>query len=234
MKVKVLLFFIYLLFVPGAFASELSVENSFNIKTGLAFSRIYFNSDIIRQNKKDEESSESTGFGFNTSAGYRWSEIELMVGSDALFGKLNDMTFQVNSGPVRGDGSFRIFSVSPMFRYYTPYSYANRWNLFMGAGPSWSLHTFIISTNLNGSDFNSKKRINFENRGGSINIGVEEVMPLKSLHPSFIELGYSYMRSHQVFIVDASDFKDAKTLSKGNSKDFYGHYFSLRFGITLF
>jgi hypothetical protein len=121
-----------------------------------------------------------------------------------------------------------------MVRYYTPYILANRWNFFTEAGPTWSLHTFIISNNLNDSNFNNKKRISFENHGGSLNIGLEEIVPHKEMHPSFIEFGYSYMKSLQIFVVDASDFTDVKTLSKGNSSELYGHHFVLRLGITLF
>lgn len=104
----------------------------------------------------------------------------------------------------------------------------------MSAGPTWSLHTFTLSENQTDEEFSDTKRINFENRGGNLNIGIEEVVPYKKMHPAFIELGYSYMRSKLIYIVDASDFKEVKTLSKAASKDFYGHYFTLRFGITLF
>jgi hypothetical protein len=220
--------------LPEVSPAQSSVENNFNIKAGLGISRVYLRSSLIPTSHKREDESENSGYGFNTSFGYKWNTFEVLIGSDVLFGKLKDMTFLVNSAEIRGDGSFRIFSVSPILRYYTPYTIYSRWNFFVGAGPTWSLHTFIIDNNLNGTDFNNKKRINFENRGASINIGFEEVVPYKEMHPTYIELGYSYMRSKQVFIVDASDLQDAKTLSRGNSKDFYGHYIALRFGITLF
>ncbi len=234
MNALILAFLVFVSSIHLAIAAEQTTENNFNIKAGLTYSRVYLKSTLIPTNPKKEDSNENNGFGFNTSAGYKWNNWEAIISSDVLFGKLNDLTFNVNSSEIRGDGSFRIFSVSPMFRYYTPYTVYNRWNVFVGAGPTWSLHTFIITNNLTTTDFSSKKRINFENRGGSLNIGLEEIVPFKEMHPTFIELGYSYMRSKQIFIVDASDFTDVKTLSKGNSNDFHGHYFVARFGITLF
>lgn len=227
-----ILFFIS--FINLVLSSEQTPDNNFNIKAGLAYSRVHLNSTLIPSNLVKEDSNENNGFGFNTSAGYRWNNWEALFASDVLFGKLNDLTFKVDSSQIRGDGSFRIFSVSPVVRYYTPYTLYNRWIFYVGAGPTWSLHTFIITNNLNEVNFSDKKRINFENRGGSLSVGLEEIVPFKEMHPTFIELGYSYMRSKQIFIVDATDFKDVKTLSKGNSSDFYGHYFVARFGITLF
>lgn len=227
--------------ISAALAAENTVENNFNLKGGLSYSRIFFRSNFLPESpengeddENDDDASESNGFGLNSSFGYRWTTWELLIGSDLLFGKLEDLTFRVANNSIRGDGSFRIFSANPMIRYYTPYALINRWNFYVSAGPTWSLHTFIIENNLNGSNFSNSKRISFQNRGGTLNVGFEEVMPFKSMHPAFIEVGYSYMRSKQIFIVDAADFKDVITLSKGASKDFYGHYFSVRLGITLF
>lgn len=238
---KILISLLYFLLSMGivfnsaiASVAEHATENNFNIKAGISIGRVYLKSSLIPTNTKREDKTESTGFGFNTSIGYKWNNWELMVGSDVLFGTLKDMTFTVNSKEVTGDGHFRFFTLSPLLRYYTPYTIYNRWNLFVDAGPTWSLHTFIFSNPASDTDFSNKKRISFENRGGSINIGFEEIVPYKETHPTYFEIGYSYMRSHRIFIADASDFKDVKTLQKGNSKDFYGHYFILRFGITLF
>lgn len=234
MNISKKLFFIFLLhtlLLANAMSQEESFENNFNIKAGLSASRVFFNSSLI---SAEEDSSDTTGFGIGTSAGYKWNNWELLVASDILFGKLEDLTFQVDASKVRGDGSFRIFSLSPMIRYFTFYALYNRWNFYVAAGPTWSLHTFIITNDLGESNFSSKKRISFENRGGSLNVGLEEVVPFKETHPAFFEIGYSYMRSKRIFVVDASDFKDVKTLSKGESKGFYGHYFVARLGITLF
>lgn len=215
-------------------AANNTIEDNFNVKAGLSVNRIYLTTGLIPTDAKKEDHTESTGFGFNTSVGYKWNDWEFMVGSDVFAGNLNDLTFKVDSTEIRGSGHFRVFSLSPLLRYYTPYSLWNRWNLFVSAGPTWSLHTFVISNTLNGSSFSSKKRISFENRGASLNIGVEEIVPYKETHPTFFEIGYSYMRSRQIFIVDASNFTDVKTLQQGASKDFYGHYIIARFGITLF
>jgi hypothetical protein len=217
-----------------ATAATNPIDDNYNIKAGFSFSRLYQQSALIPSNVAHESHSENTAFGFNTSVGYKWSNWEILAASDALFGKLNDMTFRVDNSEIRGDGSFRIFTLSPLIRYYTPYSLWNRWSVYTSAGPTWSLHTFIISNNHGTTDFDQKKRISFENRGGSLNFGVEEIVPFKETHPAFFEIGYSYMKSHQIFIVDASDFKDVKTLKKGASKDFSGHYFIFRIGITLF
>lgn len=232
MNVLILFLLTFFYSTTLAIAAEESLENNFNIKAGLAVSRVNLKSGLLQS--QEEDATETNGYGFNTSAGYKWNNWELLVASDALFGKLHELSFQVDSTVIRGTGSFRIFSVSPMIRYYTPYTIYNRWNFFVSAGPSWSLHTFILNNTLNGSQFSDKKRISFENRGGGLNVGFEEIVPYKEVHPTFIEFGYSYMRSKRIFIVDATDFKDVKTLSEGNSKGFYGHYLVARFGITLF
>lgn len=233
---KLISFFTFIFFSLSLYAQEFNspIDENFNLKGGLSLSRLFYNSAYIPMNRRHKSHSDNTGLGFNTSAGYKWSSWEVLANSDVLFGKLNDITFNVSSTPVRGDGSFRVFTLSPLFRYYSPYTAWRRWNFYTSAGPTWSLHTFIINNNLNNSDFDHKKRISFENRGASLNIGMEEIVPYKDTHPAFFEIGYSYLRSHQIFIVDASDFKDVKTLKKDTSQDFSGHYFIFRFGITLF
>lgn len=214
------------------------IEDNFSLKGGLSYASMVQKSTLLSQYDDDdgerESHSDNEGFGLNTSVGYKWTTWEMLVSSDILFGKLEDMTFQVLNQEVRGDGSFRVFSLSPMIRYYTPYTAWNRWSFYTSAGPTWSLHTFIIKNQTNGTDFDHKKRLSFENRGGSINVGIEEIVPYKETHPAFFEVGYSYMRSHRIFVVDATNFKDAITLKKHASRDFSGHYFIFRLGITLF
>jgi hypothetical protein len=230
----IFIFAFFTVLISVCFAANNTIDDNFNMKAGLSLSRIYLKTSLIPSDKRKEDHTESAGFGFNTSAGYKWTNWEVMVASDVFFGQLKDLSFKVNSTEVTGDGYFRVFTVSPLTRYYTPYSLWNRWNVYASVGPTWSLHTFIISNTLNGTSFDHKKRISFENRGGSLNIGVEEIVPYKEAHPTFFELGYSYMRSHQIYIVDASNFTDVVTLDKQASKDFNGHYFIARFGITLF
>ncbi len=232
--IKTLIFFILTFLSLESFAVNTRFEDNFNIKAGLNLNRVYLNTTLIPNENKNEDHSESTAVGFSTSVGYKWTNWEFMFGSDVFFGNLKDLSFKINSNEVIGTGHYRVFSLSPILRYYTPYSISNRWNVFVSAGPSLSLHTFVISSTSNGSTFSNKKRISYENRGGTINIGVEEIVPYKETHPTFFEIGYSYMRSRQLSIVDASDFKDVKTLEQGISNDFYAHYLILRFGITLF
>lgn len=230
---KLLYFFtLILLLLKTSFGQE-TVENNFNIKTGISINKMSFQTSFIPSNPEGEKHSESTGFGFNTSVGFKWNTWEAMVTSDVLYGSLKDITFFVNSKEISGNGHLRIFTLSPLLRYYTPYSLYNRWNFYTSAGPVWSLFTFIFKSTTEGN-FSNDKRLSFENRGAILNFGVEEIVPYKEAHPSFFEIGYSYIQSHRIFVVDASDFKDVKTLQRDNSKDFKGHYFIFRFGITLF
>ena len=95
----------------SAIASETrnSIDDNFNIKTGISFNKIYFKTGLIPTNTEREDHTESSGAGFNTSVGYKWSDWELMISSDVLFGTLKDITFNVNSNEDSGDGDFRIF-----------------------------------------------------------------------------------------------------------------------------
>lgn len=237
MKTIYIFFLVFIFSLSQSYAESLnsSIDDNFNLKAGLSISHLHQQSALIPSHTKNESHSENSGFGFNTSAGHKWTNWEVLVSSDVLFGKLHDMTIKFDNDQVTGDGSFRVFTLSPLVRYYTSKSLWNRWNIYASAGPTWSLHTFIITNNLsNNGQIDRNKRINFQNHGASLNIGFEEIVPYKETHPAFFEIGYSYMRSEQIFIVDASDFKDVKTLKKDSSKDFSGHYIIFRFGITLF
>ncbi len=214
-------------------AAELT-DHNFNLKTGLSFNRSSLKTSLLPDSPKKEDETSNSGIGFYTSFGHKWSKWEILASSDVVFGNLSDLSFAIDSYQIRGSGHYRIFSLSPMIKYFTNYVYKNRWNLYSSFGPTLSLHTFIVNRTDKNSTFNSSKRISFENKGLSLNVGFEEVVAYKSIHSTFFEIGYSYMRSNQVFIVDASDFKDVKTLSNSASKDFSGRYVFLRLGFTLF
>jgi hypothetical protein len=76
--------------------------------------------------------------------------------------------------------------------------------------------------------------VSFENYGGSLFIGFEEIKPFKEMHPIFFEVGYSYMHSYKVSILDASNSANVITLSEGDSNDFSGQYIIVRAGMALF
>lgn len=216
-----------------------TLENSFILRAGFSFNHIEMNTDRLIDNHESddddpEDETKTLGFGLVTSLAYRWEAWEFAVASDVLFGKIKDVTFIDNQNYIRGGGRFRFVSFSPQIKYHTPFSVLDKANIYVGFGPSWSLQTFVFSDATTSGSFNNKRRISFENYGGGIFIGLEEILPFKQDHPMFLEVGYNYMHSYKVSILDASDTAEVITLSEGNSNDFSGHYIIVRTGFTLF
>lgn len=237
---KTFILFIFSLLSLNAFADNQStLENNFILRAGFSFNHIQMNTDRLIDNHESEpddpeDETKTLGFGLVTSIAYRWDAWEFAMASDVLFGKIKDVTFVDNQNSIRGGGRFRLVSFSPQIKYHTPFTVLNRANFYVGFGPSWSLQTFVFSDATTTGNFNRKRRISFENYGGGIFLGLEEILPFKQNHPMFLEVGYNYMHSYKVSILDASDSAEVITLSEGDSNDFSGHYIIVRTGLTLF
>ncbi|MBY0413408.1 MAG: hypothetical protein K2Q18_04555, partial [Bdellovibrionales bacterium] len=101
-------------------------------------------------------------------------------------------------------------------------------------GPAWSLQTYVFNHPQTTGNFNDKRRVSFENYGGGIFIGLEQILPFKDKHPYFLEIGFSYMHSYKVSILDSSNSAEVITLNEGDSNDFSAQYIIVRAGMTLF
>lgn len=236
---KIIFLFIAIICMSTAYAD--SFADKFTLRAGLSFhlneirtDRLIDHTDLEDDGQPEDE-TKTFGFGFVTSVGYRFAtNWEFAISSDVLLGRIKDISFLYGTSSIRGGGHFRLVSVSPQIKYYTPYSILNFANVYFGFGPSWSLQTFVFSDSVSTGNFNNKKRVSFENYGGGLFIGFEEIKPIKEMHPMFLEIGYSYMHSYKVSILDASDTAEVITLSEGDSNDFSAQYIIVRAGFTLF
>lgn len=239
MKITLLLLFILTPFTLSA-ASKETMENNFIVRGGLSFLSVFFKTGSLIDNdendggEEDHEETNTPGFGFMSSVAYRWNQVELGFGSDVYFGKIEDLTFITDGVSIRGSGHFRVVNLGPTLKYVSPYNLFNKITFYAGIGPNWSLQTFVFTDVETTGTFNNKKRVSFENYGGNLFFGVEEIRPYKNDHPTFLEVGYSYMNSYKVSIHDASSQTDVITLSEKNSRKFSGHYFIVRLGAALF
>lgn len=239
MKTLLLLIILMTSFSLLAEEKKSTLENSFILRAGFSFNHIQMSTDRLIDNHESEpddpeDETQTLGFGLATSLAYRWQNWEVAMASDVLFGKIKDITFIDNQNSIRGGGNFRFVSFSPQVKYHTPFFLLNKANIYVGIGPSWSLQTFVFRNATTSGNFNNKRRISFENYGGGLFIGLEEILPFKEDHPMFLEVGYNYMHSYKVSILDASNTAEVITLSEGNSNDFSGHYIIVRAGFTLF
>ena len=225
--------------------NTLAFDDQLYLSAGFGFSKGSIKSKYLIQRDDDEDEiedeTEIPAFGLNSRFGYRNYPVELGFLSDIGFGQAKNIRFNdpLNTTPnqngslIVGDGHYRIVTISPYFKHNLKWSY-QVWNPYLGLGPTWSLSTLVLSNVSNGANFNTKKRISFENFGAGIFIGVEEILSEKSMNPTFIELGFTYMASYKVSVIDASDFKEVRTLSSRKARDFQGSFFFLRVGVVLF
>ena len=238
---KKIIFFLYLgsLCLSTANADIFSADK-FTLRSGLSFHLNQIHTDRLidysdlEDDETPEDETKTFGFGLVTSIAYRWENWEFALGSDVLFGKIKDVSFVYDNSSIRGGGHFRLVSIGPQIKYYTPFSILDFANIYLGFGPAWSLQTFVFSRATTTGNFSNKKRVSFENYGAGFFIGVEEITSSKNKHPMFLEVGYSYMHSYKVSILDASNSAEVITLNEGDSNDFSGQYLIVRAGITLF
>lgn len=237
---KILFVTLSLLLSLNAFAeTSPSWMDGFSLKAGLSYTRVEIRTDKLIDNSESspndpEDEARTFGLGGITSISYRYDQWELGVASDVLFGTVPDTTFISQGSSIRGKGSFRLVSVGPQIKYYTPYTLLNYANFYVGTGPTWSLQTYVFRHADTTGSFSDKRRVSFENIGGGLFIGLEQIQPSKSDYPLFLEIGYSYMHSYKVSILDASKSAEVITLSEGDSNDFSAQYIIVRLGATLF
>lgn len=237
---KNFIIFITLIIYSSSSHADIFSNDKFSLRSGLSFNRIEMRTDRFIDNSDlddgiPEDETRTFGFGVVTSVSYRFGDWEFGFASDILFGKVKDVTFNYNQNSIRGGGHFRMVSIGPQLKYFTPYSLANKARFYVGLGPAWSLQTFVFKSNaITTGNFNNKRRISFENYGGGLFIGVEEILPSKDEHPMFLEVGFSYMHSYRVSVLNADDTAEVVTLSQGDSNDFSGQYLIIRAGFTLF
>ena len=230
---------IFLLLASQVHADVLS-ENNFTLRAGFSFNLNHIETDRLIDNSeteddgKLEDETKTFGYGLVTSIAYKFNDWEFAFASDVLFGKIKDVSFIYQESSIRGGGHFRLVSIGPQIKYHTPYTIFNKATVYVGVGPSWSLQTFVFKNPYYTGNFNDKRRVSFENYGGGIFIGLQEIQAVKENHPMFIEVGYSYMHSYKVSLLDSTDSADVITLSEGDSNDFSGQYLFIRAGFTLF
>jgi hypothetical protein len=237
---KKIYFILLSFFITSQVYADLFSNNNFTLRAGLSFNLTQIHTDRLIDNHENdpdedpEDETKTTGYGFVTSVGYRWENWEFAFASDVIFGKIKDVTFIYEQNSIRGGGHFRLVSIGPQIKYYTPFSVFNKANVYLGFGPAWSLQTYVFKNPTSTGNFNSKKRVSFENYGGGLFIGFEEILPFKEKHPMFLEVGYSYMHSYKVSILDSTNSAEVITLNEGDSNDFSAQYVIIRAGMTLF
>lgn len=229
--------FFSLLSIPAL--AETSWTDGFTLRAGVSFTAVEMRTDKFIDNTESEpddpeDEARTFGFGGVTSVHYRVGNWEFGVASDVLFGVIRDATFVYNGSTIRGEGSFRLVSVGPQFKYFTAYTLFNYANLYVGTGPTWSFQTFVFDDATTTGKFSGKNRVGFENIGGGLFVGLEQIGPAKSAHPMFLEVAFNYMHSYKVSILDASRSADVITLSEDDSDDFSAYYLIVRLGATLF
>ncbi len=208
------------------------------ISAGFGFSYASIRTKYIEQRENGELEDETKTFalGVSTRFAYRKTTREYGIASDVGFGRMKDVTVKNSETTfVQGNGHYRVITINPYVKQNLPFTIGTHWSPYFGGGPAWSLQTLTISELTRGnSTIDNKKRISFQNIGASLAIGLEEVLEYKEMHPTYIELGYSFMANDQVSIIDASDANEAKLISSRKAKEFYGSFFFVRVGMVLF
>lgn len=243
---KKIIFLTIFFMINSLQASEVStdtMENNLIVRAGLSVLSVFFKTGSLIDNHEsddddkfddDYDETKTVGVGFSTSVAKRWTNFELGFGSDVYFGLIKDLTFSADNHNIRGSGNFRVINLGPTIKYHTPWTIFNLATVYVGGGPNWSLQTFVFTDVKESNGFNDDTRVSFENYGGNVFFGIEQIKVYKSEHPAFLEFGYSYMNSYEVSINDASKETDVITLNETNSRKFSGHYFIVRLGFTLF
>src|SRR5690606_34925796 len=107
---------------------------------------------------------------------------------------------------------------------------------YVAAGPVWSINTlkledFTVESGL----YKEEYRYSYLSRGWMLTVGIEEILPSKSLKPAYVELLVAYQTAYQVALLDNSDFKEVITLQQDKVRtNIYTTTIMLNVGIVFF
>lgn len=220
--------FPYLLFLFFSLSAH-AYQNDFALKAGVSLANSHLK-------YIDHAKDKAWGIGFNTNVGYRFEKLEFNLTSFVALGEMERLTYQIGNTRVQGEGSFNHASFGPTVRWYFDLKFKEKWNLYTAIGPVWSINTlkledFTVESGL----FKKQYRYSYLSRGWMFSIGVEEILPSKSLLPAFIEFLIAYQTAYQVALLDNSDFKEVTTLQTDKVRtNIYTTTIMLNIGIVLF
>lgn len=182
------------------------------------------------------ESEDHYGaFGFNTHFGYKWSDWEILASSYIHYGKIEKISLLVNDEVVTGSGSLRHLNIGPLVRYHTGYELFKTWQVYLGAGPTWSLQTIKMKNFITNGNFNGNQKLTYESFGYTLSIGIEENLKYKNLHPVYFEFVYGQQESYKVSVVESAKITETNILStRDTEQEINSKFFYLSMGITIF
>ena len=151
-------------------------------------------------------------------------------------GQVDNLTLSVPNGGedkiVDVDGDFQSVFLSPTLRYTFG-------NIYLGAGPSWSLQTVKLSRSR--ENFGSKQKFTYSSRGHLLlagfqkNCSYEKSVQWSKCIPFYFEFSYFYQKSRKFSIVDITRSNRVNTLSRhAASEHLNTHAFLLSIGSILF
>ena len=233
-KIFSALIFLFLCFKIQAFEEDFVLRGGFSIVEG----RNNALEDEDAEGEKEDEDSEDEfiGFGVNSTFGYRWKFWEFQFASHIFFGKIDDFFFETSNTRVQGSGRFRHVSFSPQFRYNLQKPIYKKWVPYVFLGPVWSLQTINLDkySIANGS-FRGDDKFNTLSRGAMIAVGVEEKLPYKQMHSTYLEVLFSYQEAYKTALIDASDNKDVELIESSNPlQEIRGTFVMFNMGIIVF
>lgn len=153
-----------------------------------------------------------------------------------FLGKNGNLDFDVNGQRLSGNGNYSAVSFGPVIHYTFKQQLAPTWHYFTKLGPIWSMQTIKLDpfTDAQGR-LRSDHKVTYQSSGGLIGVGIEEVLPYKSMHPFYAEIIFKYMQGRKVAVVDASDFTEIETITYDDKKTrINGMILLLNIGITVF
>ena len=217
--------FIFILTIPEG----LCYQNEFALKGGGNFSVIETKSFL------QSKDTHSAG-GINSCVGYRFTNLEFNMLSHIFYGKNKNITSITQNTIVSGTGYVRAISFTPSVKYLFDYTFKKVWHPYFMAGPTFSQHTIKMENfQVIGGAYTEKNRISYRSTGFTISIGAEEILKFKEMHPVFFEIGYTYLASRRLSLLNVVNMAEVETVSHEDTNEkIKSHILFMAMGMTIF
>lgn len=213
-------------------STDLWSKENLAIKGGVGF----YHGDL----RQDESRAKRVGASFNPHVSYRLYPFELIISGLIATGKEKSFRFNVNQQSLGGELRSHEVAISPMIRFYTPFSIKReRWPIYISFGPSWSLHSFNFKQNSEARDkgfdvSGDRFKLAYDTTGFIAAIGIQEFTKYKEMNPFFIEVIWISNRSRKMSVLDTEKFYKTNTVYTESNDTLKQSLFILNMGVTFF
>ena len=202
-------------------------DNKWALRGGLTLAYTTLNAEAAT-------ADHTPSYGINTQFSYLFKKVEINLNAYILLGHASGLQYHIDNINLFAEGDFRSFFFAPMIKYITDLELKKNWRLYLTLGAGWGIRSMKVLNFIDQGKEKNNHRINVSSRGLIGGLGFQEISPIHSMGPLFVEILGAYFEAYQLTLVENLNFNQ---VSKRAREDKHFHAFDgllmINFGLTF-